>query len=449
MKTKVLLAVLATALMLSTSAQKSVIELTFTATYYDQYVPLDSILIENLTQGGDTILYYPDTMLVLDIGTNIQSPKTLPQEVFLLTQNYPNPFSEKTTFGVLLLEEDKLHLTLSEPGGKQLTNYHNTLSPGFHVFTVYSDDWKVIMLSATFRNVTKTIKLVNVNENNSQGCRIEYNGKNDNPGHYKYQQEISDFIFQLGDALRYTAYAKTPDTVNGSDVIEDSPQGNQLYHFEILEGIPCPGIPWVSYEGQNYNTVMIGSQCWFKENLNVGIMIPGTQDMSNDSVIEKYCYNNLEDKCTIYGGFYQWNEMMQYTTTQGAQGICPPNWHIPTDAELIVLEGTVDSMYGIYDPEWNGVGFRGFDAGSNLKTTTNWYSVGNGTDLFGFSGMPAGNRYIDGSFINYRFGGIWWTSTEFNSGHAWFRMLSYNYQEVWREYYEEGYGYSVRCLKDE
>jgi len=55
--------------------------------------------------------------------------------------------------------------------------------------------------------------------------------------------------------------------------------------------------------------------------------------MSNNSVIEKYCYNNEEDSCTKYGGLYQWDEMMQYTTEQGVRGICPAGWHLPTDEE--------------------------------------------------------------------------------------------------------------------
>ena len=45
--------------------------------------------------------------------------------------------------------------------------------------------------------------------------------------------------------------------------------------------------------------------------------------MTNNGIIEKYCYDNNPANCAIYGGLYQWNEMMQYTTQQGAQGICP------------------------------------------------------------------------------------------------------------------------------
>jgi len=77
-------------------------------------------------------------------------------------------------------------------------------------------------------------------------------------------------------------------------------------------GLPCPGMPTVVYGGQTYNTVQIGTQCWLKENLNIGTKIPGTQNQANNGTIEKYCYNNDEANCAIYGGLYQWNEMMQY-----------------------------------------------------------------------------------------------------------------------------------------
>ena len=92
---------------------------------------------------------------------------------------------------------------------------------------------------------------------------------------YKSSQDINDFGYSLGDQLRFTGFAKNPSDIAGSDVIEATPAGNENYVFDIIEGIPCPGTPTVTYEGQTYNTVQIGNQCWFKENLNVGTMIPG------------------------------------------------------------------------------------------------------------------------------------------------------------------------------
>ena len=91
----------------------------------------------------------------------------------------------------------------------------------------------------------------------------------------------------------------------------------------------CPAT--VQYEGKTYNTVLIGNQCWLKENLDVGTRINLNQSPTNNGIIEKYCYNDNPTNCDTYGGLYKWDEAMQYTTTEGAIGICPSGWHIPSD----------------------------------------------------------------------------------------------------------------------
>ena len=172
----------------------------------------------------------------------------------------------------------------------------------------------------------------------------------------------------------------------------------------------------------------------------------------NNGTIEKYCYNNEPDSCTKYGGLYQWDEMMQYTTQQGTRGICPPAWHLPTDEEWKVLEGAVDSQYGIGDPEWDILwDLRGFDAGTNLKTTIGWYGNGNGIDIYGFSGLPGGRRDDLGLFYGNGIDGYWFTSTEYVVDvYTWFRNLTYYYPEVYRSYISyEVAGFSVRCIRDE
>ena len=73
------------------------------------------------------------------------------------------------------------------------------------------------------------------------------------------------------------------------------------------------------------------------ENLNVGTRISGSSNQTNNSIIEKYCYDDLEANCNTYGGLYQWDEAMQYSATEGVKGICPTGWHLPTDAEWTTL----------------------------------------------------------------------------------------------------------------
>lgn len=98
-------------------------------------------------------------------------------------------------------------------------------------------------------------------------------------------------------------------------------------------------------DGQVYKTVQIGEQCWMAENLNIGTMIesnaPGRQ-MSDNGMIEKYCWNNVTGNCDgsdgkiKRGGFYEWQEAIQYWNGQPelpVRGICPEGWHIPSNAE--------------------------------------------------------------------------------------------------------------------
>ena len=97
------------------------------------------------------------------------------------------------------------------------------------------------------------------------------------------------------------------------------------------------------------------------------------------------------------------------------------------------------------------VGYRGYDAGTNLKTTSGWYENGNGTDLFGFSGLPGGYRInFDGFFDDVGDYGFWWSSTEFNNYVALVTVTSVTTTREYTGYiYGKGFGYSVRCLRDE
>ncbi len=200
---------------------------------------------------------------------------------------------------------------------------------------------------------------------------------------------------------------------------------------------------------QTYNTVQIGTQCWMAENLNIGYRIDGALYYQSDNgIIEKFCYNDLDYNCDIYGGMYKWNECMQYSTTEGIQGICPPDWHMPTDEEWKKLEGEVDSQYGYPDPEWDGLGDRGYDVGLNLKSTNTWGSNGNGIDLFGFKVLPGGYRHAEEGFYALGHYSYFWTSTEITTIDSWFRRLKYNQADILRDSSLKFHANSVRCLRD-
>lgn len=193
----------------------------------------------------------------------------------------------------------------------------------------------------------------------------------------------------------------------------------------------CSGTPTVDYSGKTYNTVQIGSQCWLKENIDVGTRINGSINQTDNSTIEKYCYFDNDANCTTYGGLYQWNEAMQYVTTSGAKGICPTGWHIPTRVELQTLVSIVSNN------------------GNSLKAINQGSGSGVGTNTSGFSALLAGYRYYDGgAFSNLGLYTFFWSST-FSSG----TLVHYIYlmdsnSNITFNVYEMNFGISVRCLKD-
>ncbi|MEI7981722.1 MAG: FISUMP domain-containing protein [Bacteroidota bacterium] len=201
----------------------------------------------------------------------------------------------------------------------------------------------------------------------------------------------------------------------------------------------CPSS--VNYAGKTYNTVQIGTQCWFKENLNIGTKIPGTQEQTENGIIEKYCYDDLESNCDIYGGLYQWNEMMQYVTTQGVKGICHTGWHVPTYEEWATLTTFLGGS--------SVAGGRMKTTGTIEAGTGLWYSPNTGaTNESGFTAVPAGYRYYFGPFYYIGSHGYWWNSSQPTASSAWAQTLNCSYSDVFSFYDFLSSGFSVRCLKD-
>jgi uncharacterized protein (TIGR02145 family) len=192
-----------------------------------------------------------------------------------------------------------------------------------------------------------------------------------------------------------------------------------------------------SRDGKNYSAVMIGTQCWMGANLDHGTRINDSQAQTNNGIIEKYCYNDMDSMCAIYGALYQWNEMMQYDTAQETQGICPTGWHLPTWSEWWTL---IDSL--------GGVGL----AGGKLKETyyEHWQFPNSGaTNESGFTALPGGYRFLMTGFYYLGNTGKFWSSKQFTWSAAGSFSLSYDSDQIYPSTMINKFmGFSVRCIKD-
>ena len=146
-------------------------------------------------------------------------------------------------------------------------------------------------------------------------------------------------------------------------------------------------------------TVTIGSQVWTSKNLDVatyrnGDVIPQVQDPNawENLTTGAWCYyDNDASNGTKYGKLYNWYAV------NDPRGLAPKGYHIPTDAEWTQLS---DYLGGESE------------AGTKMKSTSGWVENGNGTNSSGFSGLPGGYRYYDGTFDDIGDYGYWWSSTE-------------------------------------
>ncbi|MBU2649530.1 MAG: PKD domain-containing protein [Bacteroidetes bacterium] len=192
-------------------------------------------------------------------------------------------------------------------------------------------------------------------------------------------------------------------------------------------------------DGKVYNTIFINGptvdQCWMASNMNIGTRINGSQAMADNGAIEKYCYDDNETNCDTYGALYQWNEMMQYVTTEGAQGICPAGWHVASDLDWQYLEEAIGMPFS----EITKTGMRGTDEALHLKP-------GGST---GFNALFNGYRNNGGNFLNTGIYSTFATSTQNSINLAYVRYLFNNNDQIYRDgNTEKAFGLGVRCIAD-
>jgi uncharacterized protein (TIGR02145 family) len=431
---------------IGTMGQKGSIRLNFTAVNNTQQVVLDSIRIWNTTAECDSTLQGSDTSIsvgVLGIDDNLY-PFI---RDFRISQCYPNPFIDRTKIKLTLPESGQVEISITDLSGKQVACLERQFSPGLHIFSFFSGNPGFYVLSARCGGWIQSVRMISTGNNGTNKIRLSYDQSESWMPKLKSSAGAEEFVYNNGDQLVFIGYS------NGlQSGIAAKPLQNTTYTFQFASNIPCPDAPVLEYEGKSYSTIQILSQCWMKENLNVGVMVNGADTLKDNGIVEKYCYGDSEANCAVYGGLYQKDELMQYSTDEGSRGICPEGWHIPSKADWSILMGATNSYSNIEDPIWWGFdcAFLGEDIGKNLKSTTGWQGM-NGIDKFGFNILPAGERDLDGGFLNLHYVTHFVSSTHYIdpvTSH-WDHGFYYNSDSIWQGTEGPDAGLSCRCIKDQ
>lgn len=237
--------------------------------------------------------------------------------------------------------------------------------------------------------------------------------------------------------------------------------GEQVSFSTVSDGQPCPGIAVVTdYDGNTYNTALIGNQCWMKENLRTthyanGISIPLGSEASTTTAYYYYPGTAGEN---LFGLLYNWKAVMwnfssSNANPSGIQGVCPNGWHVPSSAEWNQLTDYVNSQ-SIYR-----CGGNNNYIGKALAHFIGWYTYSSSSCAVGgdgvvhrtgFNAVAAGRAYRDSDPYTFQYEvACYWSSTEYVNNNLVITLsLSYFDPQFSMGDEEKKSGFSVRCLRN-
>ena len=215
-------------------------------------------------------------------------------------------------------------------------------------------------------------------------------------------------------------------------------------------------------DGNEYATLLLGSQCWMKQNLRTTHFADGTEipagGVDNHSGPRRYAPGSHLD---TYGYLYNWDAAMNGSASSsanpsGVQGVCPAGWHLPSDAEWTQLTSFVAS-----NPD-NVCGNDPDNIAIALASTEGWETCSGGStcqlceDLpyknnTQFSVLPAGTWHVSGGAgitgQGYSDGySIFRSATEFEGAFVEAREFYPEHSYVERTAIDKTNGLSVRCV---
>ena len=572
---------------LTSTVQAQNVTLTFTGQdAANQYVQLDMVIVTNVTRGWQELLFWDDTVLVMENQIGIHEMGANNYSPLRLSQNNPNPFVGTTDVHLTVADAGTVTLDIVDGNGRTVVGANDySLLQGTHQFRITLATAGTYVMTARQNGQSSSIKMVCNGEGNGNGNRIEYAGKAVKTTHAlspQYQLHLKSTTnrpFQIGDQMEFVGYAiingeefESPiitQTLEGSQTIIIPFNETQLHyelpvvitdtvsditdftatcggtvtddggdstvtrgvcwstvpnpiidHIHTLDGhgmgsftssltglaagltiyvrayatnlagtaygnvvsftIPinpdgdsksCPNTPTLTdVDGNIYNTVQIGEQCWMRENLRTTRYADGTpiEHGNGGSDTTAYWYYPMDNAANQpnYGLLYNWPAVVRglmgsAANPSGVQGICPDGWHVPSDAEWTQLTDYV-STHSEYVCGGNYINIAKAmvsTVGWDLSSATDPCLAGNDSpatnNATGFGALPAG--YGDNEYTHeFTFGGLgyyttFWTATiaEASYDPVYYFLIHFNAADIHRGYdYEYYSAKSVRCIRD-
>lgn len=223
------------------------------------------------------------------------------------------------------------------------------------------------------------------------------------------------------------------------------------------DGKPCDAVSTVpDIDGNTYNTIAIGKQCWLKENMKATRFADGTEIKQGGTLSASeamlYTPGGSADNVETYGYLYNWTAVKHPAASHiGIQGPCPNGWHVPSVEEWTQLENYVSGIgrYVCGDDETNIA--KALAANSLWNSSQRECAVGNQLDQNNatvFSALPAGG--FNGSYTGYGSTANFWTANGVSNSvtYSYSVILDYSEAKISNSNDNKKYGYSVRCIID-
>ena len=242
----------------------------------------------------------------------------------------------------------------------------------------------------------------------------------------------ADGCVGMADLLELlSAFGTCAEVVPNEDAGEDSDEDPNSETGSGADAWSC-GDP-LEYQGYDYETVQIGEQCWFAENLRASCFSNGDSIVTS---LSDSAWASADEGAYGQAQFPHVGLLYNWFAVIDARGLCPGGWVVPQAGHFNTLRGYADQLSGE------------FGTGHALKVSTDPPSVWTGTNETGFSGLPTGLiQGGGGAPTGYAFG-LWRTADEWNVETAQtFRLYAYD-DGAGMVNQSKQEGQAVRCIKD-